>query len=134
MNEHNLIPFTESKRSKSEVREINAKGGKKSGESRRRKKSMKQKMELLLSLPATDNGKGTLGALGVDPNDMDNEMVIVMSLFLKAASGDVPAIREIRNLLANDNAAEELKLRRKESSRKDKELGLKEKKFENDNW
>ena len=91
-------------------------------------------MKLLLSLPAADNDRETLAALGVMPEDMDNEMVLVMSLFLKAASGDVPAIREIRNLLGIDNAAEELKLRNKDSKRKDKELELKEKTFENNNW
>ena len=91
-------------------------------------------MKLLLSLPAADNDKETLAALGVLPEDMDNEMVLVMSLFLKAASGDVPAIREIRNLLGIDNVAEELKLRNKDSKRKDKELELKEKTFENNNW
>ena len=91
-------------------------------------------MKLLLSLPAADNDKDTLAALGVLPEDMDNEMVLVMSLFLKGASGDVAAIREIRNLLGIDNAAEELKLRNKDSKRKDKELVLKEKTFENNNW
>lgn len=132
MNEHNLIPNSE--RSPSEVRENGAKGGRKSGESRRRKKSMKQKLELLLSLPACDNDMAELEALGVSPDDMDNEMVIVKALFLKAAAGDVAAIREVRNFLGNDNSAEELRLRKKDSRRKDKELELKEKSFKNNNW
>lgn len=132
MNDHNLIQF--SGRSRDEVKKVNSKGGKKSGESRRRKKSMKQKLELLLSLPAMDNDKEEFEALGIPEEEWDNEMVILKALFLKAASGDVKAIREIRNLLGNDNAAEELRLRRKDSNRKDKELELKEKKFDNDNW
>lgn len=132
MNDHNLIQF--SGRSRDEVKKVNSKGGKKSGESRRRKKSMKQKLELLLSLPAMDNDKEEFEALGIPEEEWDNEMVILKALFLKAASGDVNAIREIRNLLGNDNAAEELRLRRKDSNRKDKELELKEKKFDNDNW
>lgn len=132
MNEKNLIP--NSKRTPSELREQTAKGGRKSGESRRRKKSMKQKLELLLSLPAADNDKEEFEALGIPKDEWDNEMVVLKALFLKAASGDVNAIREIRNLLGNDNAAEEMKLRRQDSKRKDKELELKEKKFDNDNW
>lgn len=95
---------------------------------------MKQKLELLLSLPACDNDMAELEALGVSPDDMDNEMVIVKALFLKAAAGDVAAIREVRNFLGNDNSAEELRLRKKDSRRKDKELELKEKSFENNNW
>jgi len=48
LNEHNLIPI----RTESEAREKGSKGGKKSGESRRRKKSMKQVMDMLLEMPA----------------------------------------------------------------------------------
>lgn len=95
---------------------------------------MREKMMLLLSMPAADNDAEELEALGIAPEDMDNEMVIVKALFLRAADGDVKAIREIRNLLGIDDAAEELKLRRKDSKRKDKELELKEKTFENNNW
>ena len=52
-NEENLIPIQN--RTTSEAREISAKGGKKSGEARRRKKDMKAKMKLLLSLPVKQN-------------------------------------------------------------------------------
>ena len=130
----NLIPFNKSNRSKDEVREINASGGRKSGETRRKKKSMRQKMELLLSLPADDTDADNLKALGISPDDIDNEMIIIKALFDKAASGDINAIREVRNILGVDNAAEDLKLRNKDSKRKDKELELKEKTFENNNW
>ena len=132
MNEKNLVP--NSQRTPSERRELASKAGKASGEARRRKKSMREKMMLLLSMPAADNDVEELEALGIAPEDMDNEMVIVKALFLRAADGDVKAIREIRNLLGIDDAAEELKLRRKDSKRKDKELELKEKTFENNNW
>jgi hypothetical protein len=130
----NLIPFNKSNRSKDEIREINARGGRKSGETRRKKKSMREKMELLLSLPADDTDADNLKALGISPDDIDNEMIIIKALFDKAASGDINAIREVRNILGVDNAAEDLKLRNKDSKRKDKELELKEKTFENNNW
>ena len=130
----NLIPFNKSNRSKDEVREINASGGRKSGETRRKKKSMREKMELLLSLPADDTDADNLKALGISPDDIDNEMIIIKALFDKAATGDINAIREVRNILGVDNAAEDLKLRNKDSKRKDKELELKEKTFENNNW
>lgn len=47
-NENNLIPI----RTESEAREKGSKGGKKSGEVRRRKKTMKQVMDFLLEQPA----------------------------------------------------------------------------------
>lgn len=112
MNDENLIP--NSKRTPSELREITSKGGKKSGESRRRKKSMKEKMQLLLSLPACDNDLQELEILGVKIEDSDNEMVILKGLFLKATAGDVAAIKEIRNILGKDNSSAELELKKKE--------------------
>lgn len=118
MNEQNLIPFSE--RSESEVREINAKGGKASGETRRRKRDMKQKMKALLELPAAANDKEQLEALGVDPDDMDNEMVLVMAMFLGAAGGDVKAFDRVMQLLGKDIGHEELALRKRELRLKEK--------------
>lgn len=112
MNEHNLIP--NSKRTPSELREQCSNAGRKSGEVRRRKKSMKQKLQLLLSLPACDNDLGELKILGIDVEDSDNEMVILKGLFLKAAVGDVAAVKEIRNILGKDNSSAELELKKRE--------------------
>ena len=118
MNEKNLIPFSE--RSESEVREINSKGGKASGETRRRKRDMKQKMKALLELPAVVNDREQLQALGVDPDDMDNEMVLVMAMFLGAAGGDVKAFDRVMQLLGKDIGHEELALRKRELRLKEK--------------
>ena len=118
MNEKNLIPFSE--RSESEVREINSKGGKASGETRRRKRDMKQKMKALLELPAAANDKEQLEALGVDPDDMDNEMMLVMAMFLGAAGGDVKAFDRVMQLLGKDIGHEELALRKRELRLKEK--------------
>ena len=49
-NEQNLIPFT-SNQSREEAKKNGAKGGRKSGEVRRKRKAMKEQAELLLSLP-----------------------------------------------------------------------------------
>lgn len=136
MNNHNLKKgvATQYKSGEKAAKEAGKKGGIKSGEAKRKKKSMREKMELLLSLPADDTDADNLKALGISPDDIDNEMIIIKALFDKAASGDINAIREVRNILGVDNAAEDLKLRNKDSKRKDKELELKEKTFENNNW
>ena len=118
MNEKNLIPNSE--RTPSELREITQKGGKASAESRRRKKDMKQKMKALLELPAAVNDREQLQALGVDPDDMDNEMVIVMAMFLGAAGGDVKAFDRVMQLLGKDIGHEELALRKRELKLKEK--------------
>lgn len=118
MNENNLTPFSE--RSVSEAREAGSKGGKASGETRRRKRDMKQKMKALLELPAAANDKEQLEALGVDPDDMDNEMVLVMAMFLGAAGGDVKAFDRVMQLLGKDIGHEELALRKRELKLKEK--------------
>lgn len=115
-NEKNLVPINE--RTKSEQREIASAGGKASGKARRRKKSMKQKMQLLLSLPAADNDQAELSAMGVDPEDMDNEMVLVKALFLAAAEGDTKAFDRIQDVLGRTVAREELALKKQEARRK----------------
>ena len=115
-NEKNLVPINE--RTKSEQREIASAGGKASGKARRRKKSMKQKMQLLLSLPAADNDQAELSAMGIDPEDMDNEMVLVKALFLAAAEGDTKAFDRIQDVLGRTVAREELALKKQDARRK----------------
>ena len=118
MNEKNLI--SNSERNPSELREITQKGGKASGEARRRKKDMKQKMKALLELPAAANDREQLEALGVSPDDMDNEMVLVMSMFLSAAQGDTKAFDRVIQILGKDIAHEELALKKRELKLKEK--------------
>ena len=115
-NEKNLVPFDE--RTESEQREIASAGGKASGKARRRKKSMKQKMQLLLSLPAADTDQTELSAMGVDPDDMDNEMVLVKALFIAAAAGDTRAFDRIQDVLGRSVAREELAVKKQEGKRK----------------
>ena len=74
----NLIPFSE--RTKEEARILGAKGGRASGETRRRKRTLKE--ELLLILEQGDNQKKVSTAL-ID----------------KCFSGDVSAIKELAILI-----------------------------------
>lgn len=115
-NEKNLVPFDE--RSEKEARELGQKGGIASGKARRRKKNLKQKMQLLLSLPAADNDQSELATMGVDPEDMDNEMVLVKALFLAAAAGDTRAFDRIQDVLEKSVAREELALKKQEAKRR----------------
>ena len=115
-NEKNLVPQTE--RSPSEAREMGRKGGIASGAARRRKKSLKQKMQLLLSLPAAGNDQAELAAMGVEPGDMDNEMVLIKALFLAAAEGDTKAFDRIQDVLGKSVAREELALKKQEAKKR----------------
>lgn len=115
-NEKNLVP--NSARTPSERRENASKAGIASGVSRRRKKRLKQKMQLLLSLPAADNDQTELATMGIDPEDMDNEMVLVKALFIAAAAGDTRAFDRIQDVLGKSVNREELALKKQEAKRK----------------
>lgn len=119
-NEKNLMPIEEvnSRRTREEHSEDSRKAGKASGKSRRRKKSLKQKMQLLLSLPAAGNDQAELAAMGVLPDDMDNEMVLIKALFLSAAEGDTKAFDRIQDVLGKSVAREELALKKQEAKRR----------------
>lgn len=90
-NEQNLIPFG-SKGSKSEERELQSKGGRNSGVTRRRKRSVKQAVELVMSLPVTDQKvKAKLKKMGIDMDDADNQTAMVVGLLGRAMKGDPKA-------------------------------------------
>lgn len=97
-NEKNLIPFDE--RTEEEQREIRASGGRASGESRRRKKSLREAAELYLSLPVADKRAwNKLAREGVEPEDVDNQMAIIAGLALKAMKGDSKAAKVLFDLV-----------------------------------
>lgn len=104
--EKNLIPFNQ--RTEDEQREIASMGGKASGKSRRRKKTMKQVMDMLLSKPANAIDDWQLLAdLGLnldelDAEDVTNLLIVNAALLKKAKSGDVNAIKELRDIIQDD--------------------------------
>lgn len=122
MNEHNLIPITE--RSESEQREMRQNGGRKSGETRRRKKSMKSVLTAMLNSDVvSDEIYNAAAEMGVNVMDMTYQAAIVAALIKKAASGNVAAVKEIQSIIGEDNDAELLKLRKREMKLKEQKLG-----------
>jgi hypothetical protein len=112
-NEENLIPIQN--RTTSEAREISAKGGKKSGEARRRKKDMKAKMKLLLSLHPTASQTELLKALGIPEEDADNEMLLLVAMFQAATEDrDTKAFDKVMDVLGKTVQREELALKKKQ--------------------
>ncbi len=121
MNEKNLIPFT-TEQSREEAEKNGRKGGKKSGEVRRRKAAMKTVMKQLLSLPVQDiDIWNSLSAMGVDPEQMDNQTALLASVLVKGIkTGDFRAMQVIAALAGEDNDAERLKIAKKELALKEK--------------
>ena len=105
-NEKNLIPMDQ--RSKSEARELGRNGGIASGVSRRRKRSLKEAADLYLSLPVSDRKMwNKISRRGVDPEDMDNQMAMIIGLTIAATAGDAKAAKIIVDLLGEDAHSEE---------------------------
>lgn len=105
-NEQNLIPMDQ--RSQSEARELGREGGRASGESRRRKKSLREAAELYLSLPVSDKRAwNKLAKDGVDPEDVDNQMAIIAGLSIKAAKGDAKAAKVLFDLIGDQSREED---------------------------
>ena len=85
-NEQNLIPMDQ--RSQSEARELGREGGRASGASRRRKRSLREAADLYLSLPVADKRAwNKLARDGVEPEDVDNQMAVIAGLTPKGGQG-----------------------------------------------
>lgn len=105
-NEKNLIPFDQ--RTEEEQRDIRSAGGKASGVSRRRKRSLKEAADLYLSLTVSDRRVwNKIARRGVDPEDIDNQMAMVIGLTMAATAGDAKAAKVIVDLLGEDSHSEE---------------------------
>ncbi len=116
MNEQNLIPITQ--RSENEQKEMRSKGGRKSGETRRRKSAMRTAMKQLLSLPVQDMETwNALAAMGVDPEQMDNQTALLASVLAKGIrTGDFKTMMAVLAVAGEDNDAERLKLQKKQAA------------------
>ena len=100
-NEKNLIPMDQ--RSKSEARELGRNGGIASGVSRRRKRSLKEAADLFLSMPVTDTRTfNKMAKAGIDVDDADYQMAVIVGLTMQAAKGDAKAAKVIVDLLGED--------------------------------
>ena len=103
-NEKNLKPV----RTKEEARIRGAAGGKASGESRRRRKSLKESMNMLLEMPISNQRDFNKAMkMGYSPEDTDNSIMVVIALYERAKTGDVAAIKELRGLIGEDGSKDE---------------------------
>ena len=123
-NEKNLIPFT-SGQSPDEAVKNGKKGGVASGAARRRRKTMRQTLNALLSAGLdvseqefVEKVTPRLQALGIDVEDATYQDVMLAGILMKAIRGDVRAAEFIRDTGGDSPHLElkkqELKLRKEE--------------------
>lgn len=82
---------------------IAQKGGIASGAARRRKRSLREAADLFLSLPVVDGRtRSSLLRKGIDEDDADNQMAIIVGLAAEARLGDARAAKVLFDLLGED--------------------------------
>ena len=109
-NEKNLMPIQEvnSSRTREQHSKDSRKGGVSSGVSRRRKRSLKEAADLFLSMPVTDTRTfNKMAKAGIDVDDADYQMAVIVGLTLQAAKGDAKAAKAVFDLLGEDSHSEE---------------------------
>jgi hypothetical protein len=83
-------------RTEEELRAMTRKGGIKSGEARRRKKTMREALEFLMyKAELSEALKQRMKDEGIKDEDMNHQMAITRSLIAKAEAGDVQAYNAI---------------------------------------
>lgn len=97
-NEKNLIPNSE--RTPSELREITKKGGIKSGEVRRQKKTLSELAKMIAENPAPTTAKKKLTKMGISDEDANNNACIVAAVYDKAIKGNMQAVDKWEQLVA----------------------------------
>lgn len=108
-NEQNLMPIQEvnSRRTREQHSEDSRRAGIASGVARRRKRSLREAADLFLSLPVAGPAKNKMTAAGLDPDDIDNQMAMIVGLTVRATKGDARAAKVLIDLLGEDVRADE---------------------------
>lgn len=113
----NLVPMDQ--RSEDEARSLGQQGGIASGVARRRKRSMKEAADYYLSLPETDRRRvNALLRDEVKPEDVDNQMSVVMGMAEAAKRGDARAANVLLKMLGEDNPPDDTAADTLENARK----------------
>lgn len=101
-NTDNLLkgnPETQFKAGRKQV-EIAKKGARASVEARRQRKTLKEQLELLLSLPVKDEQtRDYIASLGIDPDTIDNATALTLSMYQEGLKGNTKAYELIRDTL-----------------------------------
>lgn len=101
-NEQNLMPIelVNARKTREERKESASKAGKASGEAKRKRKAMKEQMEMLLSLPVkSDKLKSQLKSLGIKSTEINNQMALIVSLYQTALKGGKNSVQAFNTIM-----------------------------------
>lgn len=89
----NLKPFT-----KENAAEMGRKGGAASQKVQKKKKKLKQCLAAILELEPSERNKEKLIDMGLEDDELSNQMLLAATMFNKATRGDVRAAEFVRDL------------------------------------
>ncbi len=69
--------------------------------SRKKEKKLSECLGSILNLKPSGEDADFLENLGIKSKAHDNKMLIMARLFVRAASGDIPAIKEVRSIMSD---------------------------------
>lgn len=96
-NEQNLIPQAHVLSVEEQSR-----GGKASVQTKRKRKALRDSMNMLLEMQPSAKDFNKLIEAGYEPEEIDNSLLITLALFNESKKGNVKAIKELRNLIGED--------------------------------
>ncbi len=109
MAQEDLISLAD--RTTEEQQTIARMGGVASGVARRKKKMMKEQIELLLSLPIKDEKAiKQMQAMGIDTNNIDNQMAMIIAQWrtaMKGGKAGVDAFNSLRDTIGEQPIAKQ---------------------------
>lgn len=102
MSYEDIVPYQF--KSGDEAERNGQKGGVASGVTRRRKRRLKEAADLYLSLPVADTKLwNALSVEGIEQDDIDNQMALVVSLSKQAVSGDPKAAKVLVDIIGKED-------------------------------
>ncbi len=90
------------------------KGGIASGQARRAKKTLRERVKMFGELKVEGKSARAMADMGIDPEDHDRFTQAAVSLFQKALKGDVAAFNAIRDIIGEkprDEVAQTMEMR-----------------------
>lgn len=84
------------------ARKNGRKGGQAKARNERKRKALRDSMNMLLEMQPTAKEFNKLIEAGFEPEEIDNSLLVTIALFNSAKKGDVKAIKELRNLIGED--------------------------------
>lgn len=97
-NEQNLLKAENL--TSEQLRERARKGGIASAKVKKKRKAMREQMEMLLSLPVKNNKlKEQLKKIGIKSNEIDNQMALIVSLYQTALKGGKNSVQAFNTIM-----------------------------------